>query len=113
METESLLQAITNWQQFLLHDPLPEQLTEVLPVFLKKRSQTFIETVPHSFADKQNQELNTWFGHQKGKIFCAWLVMCCGSKCLSMHKKHNQPTMQGMRCTKYPLLHWLTSTQSK
>ena len=90
METESLLQAITNWQQFLLHDPLPEQLTEVLPVFLKKRSQTFIETVPYSFADKQNQELNNWYWSSEGQNV---LRLACDAlwKQMSIHAQKAQP----------------------
>jgi hypothetical protein len=90
METESLLQAITNWQQFLLHDPLPEQLTEVLPVFLKKRSQTFIETVPYSFADKQNQELNNWYWSSEGQNV---LRLACDAlwKQMATHAQKAQP----------------------
>jgi hypothetical protein len=90
METESLLQAITKWQQFLLHDPLPEDLPEVLPVFLKKRSQAFIETVPYSFADKQTQELNAWYWSPEGQDV---LRKACDAlwKQMSIHAQKAQP----------------------
>lgn len=67
MNTSLLLKNSTNWRQFFFHDPLPEDLPEVLPVFLKQRSQTFIETVPYSFTDKQNQELNAWYWSSEGQ----------------------------------------------
>jgi hypothetical protein len=67
MYTDLLLQNTTHWQQFFFHDALPEDLSEVLPVFLKQRSQAFIETVPYSFTNKQTQELNAWYGSSEGQ----------------------------------------------
>ena len=67
MTTSLLLQKTTNWRQFFFHDPLPGDLPEVLPVFLKQRSQAFIETVPYSFSDKKTQELNTWYCSSEGQ----------------------------------------------
>ena len=56
MNTSLQLHKTNNWRQFFLDDPLPFDLPEVLPGFLKQRSQAFIEIVPYSFTDKQTQE---------------------------------------------------------
>jgi len=67
MNTNLLLQNTINWRQFFFHDPLPEDLSEVLPIFLKQRSQTFIETVPYSFTEAQTQEFNAWYWSSEGQ----------------------------------------------
>ena len=67
MNTESLLPAISKWRQFLFYDELPDDLSEVLPIFLKQRSQAFIETVQCSFTETQTRELNTWYWSSEGQ----------------------------------------------
>ena len=67
MNTNLLLQNTINWRQFFFHDPLPEDLSEVLPIFLKQRSQAFIETVPYSFTKAQTQEFNAWYWSSEGQ----------------------------------------------
>ena len=90
MNTSLLLQNTTNWRQFFFHDPLPEDLPEVLPVFLKQRSQTFIVTVPYSFADKLNQELNDWYWSSEGQNV---LRFACDAlwKQMATHAQNAQP----------------------
>ena len=67
MNTSLQLHKTNNWRQFFLDDPLPFDLPEVLPGFLKQRSQAFIEIVPYSFTDKQTQELNAWYCSPEGQ----------------------------------------------
>ncbi len=90
MNTSLLLQNTTNWRQFFFHHPLPEDLPEVLPVFLKQRSQTFIGTVPYSFADKLNQELNDWYWSSEGQNV---LRFACDAlwKQMATHAQNAQP----------------------
>jgi hypothetical protein len=90
MNTSLLLQNTTNWRQFFFHDLLPEDLPEVLPVFLKQRSQPFIETVPYSFTDKQTQELNAWYGSSEGQDV---LRLACDAlwKQMAIYAQNAQP----------------------
>ena len=90
MNTSLLLQNTTNWPQFFFRDPLPEDLSEVLPVFLKQRSQTFIETVPYSFTEAQTQEFNAWYWSSEGQEV---LRLACDAlwNQMSIHAQKAQP----------------------
>jgi len=90
MNTSLLLQNTTNWPQFFFRDPLPEDLSEVLPVFLKQRSQTFIETVPYSFTKAQTQEFNAWYWSSEGQEV---LRLACDAlwNQMSIHAQKAQP----------------------
>ena len=90
MNTSLLLQNTTNWPQFFFRDPLPEDLSEVLPVFLKQRSQTFIETVPYSFTKAQTQEFNAWYWSSEGQDV---LRLACNAlwKQMATHAQNAQP----------------------
>lgn len=67
MNTSLRLQNTKNWRQFFFYDALPKDLPEVLPIFLKQQSQTFIETVPHAFTKSQTQALNAWYWSSEGQ----------------------------------------------
>jgi hypothetical protein len=90
MNTSLFLQNTAKWRQFFFHEPFPEDLSEVLPVFLKQRSQTFIGTVPYSFADKLNQELNDWYWSSEGQNV---LRFACDAlwKQMATHAQNAQP----------------------
>jgi hypothetical protein len=90
MYTDLLLQNTTHWRQFFFHDALPEDLPEVLPVYLKQRSQAFIETVPYSFTDKQTQQLNAWYWSSEGQEV---LLLACDAlwKQMAIHAQKAQP----------------------
>jgi len=90
MNTSLLLQKTNNWRHFFLDDPLPFDLPEVLPGFLKQRSQAFIEIVSYSFADKQTQELNAWYWSSDGQDV---LHKACDAlwKQMSIHAQNAQP----------------------
>ena len=90
MNTNLLLQNTINWRQFFFHDPLPEDLSEVLPIFLKQRSQTFIETVPYSFTKAQTQEFNAWYWSSEGQDV---LRLACNAlwKQMATHAQNAQP----------------------
>ena len=90
MNTNLLLQNTINWRQFFFHDPLPEDLSEVLPIFLKQRSQAFIETVPYSFTKAQTQEFNAWYWSSEGQDV---LRLACNAlwKQMATHAQNAQP----------------------
>ena len=90
MQTGLLLQNTTHWRQFFFHDCLPVDLSEVLPIFLKQRSQAFIETVPYSFTNKQTQELNAGYGSSEGQDV---LRLACDAlwKQMAIHAQKAQP----------------------
>ena len=90
MKTSSLLQSTSCWKQFFFFNPLPDNLSETLPVFLKQRSQTFIETVPYAFSDKQTKELNSWYWSTEGQDV---LRKACDAlwKQMSVHSQNAQP----------------------
>jgi len=90
MNTNLLLQNTINWRQFFFHDPLPEDLSEVLPIFLKQRSQAFIETVPYSFTEAQTQEFNAWYWSSEGQDV---LRLACDAlwEQMATHAQNAQP----------------------
>jgi hypothetical protein len=90
MNTSLQLHKTNNWRQFFFDDPLPFDLPEVLPGFLKQRSQDFIEIVPYSFTDKQTQELNAWYWSSDGQDV---LHKACDAlwKQMSIHAQNAQP----------------------
>jgi len=90
MNTSLLLQKTNNWRQFFFDDPLPFDLPEVLPGFLKQRSQDFIEIVPCSFSNKQTQELNAWYWSSEGQDV---LRKACDAlwRQMSIHAQNAQP----------------------
>ena len=90
MNTSLQLHKTNNWRQFFLDDPLPFDLPEVLPGFLKQRSQDFIESVPCSFTVKQTQELNAWYWSSEGQDV---LRKACDAlwKQMSIHAQKAQP----------------------
>ena len=67
MNAEKLLPDISNWRQFFFYEALPDDLSEVLPIFLKRQSQAFIKTVQCTFTEIQTQELNTWYWSSEGQ----------------------------------------------
>ena len=90
MNTNLLLQNTIYWRQFFFHDPLPEDLSEVLPIFLKQRSQAFIETVPYSFTEAQTQEFNAWYWSSEGQDV---LRLACDAlwQQMATHAQNAQP----------------------
>jgi hypothetical protein len=90
MNTSLQLHKTNNWRQFFLDDPLPFDLSEVLPGFLKQRSQDFIEIVPCSFTVKQTQKLNAWYLSPEGQDV---LRKACDAlwKQMSVHSQNAQP----------------------
>ena len=90
MHIDQFLLGTVHWRQFLFDDPLPKALPDVLPVFLKQRSQAFLETVQYSFTDKKIQELNTWYGSSEGQDV---LRLACEAlwKQMATYAKNAQP----------------------